>query len=44
MNARKYPRTLAEAFPRSADYANPISCYRLSVWERIGMWFARLFT
>jgi hypothetical protein len=44
MNTRKYPRTLADAFRRTPEYACAIEVGRRSIWERIGMWFARFFT
>lgn len=34
MNCRTYPRTLNEAFPRTADYAASIERPR-SFWQRI---------
>ena len=35
---RRYPRTLNEAFPRTADYANPIEHHRPYNGDRLVIW------
>lgn len=35
MNTRQFPRTLNEAFPRSADYASSVERSRPTFWTPI---------
>jgi hypothetical protein len=39
MNTRKYPRTLGEAFPHTAEYATPIEKYSAHTWaDKLVIW------
>ncbi len=33
-----WPRTFADAFPESCDYACAVTCYRTPIWVRVLLW------